>query len=121
MCNALAHVRFTPKKRTCAVQLVMSAKCQKRTYAAKKHSFDHLVGAGEQRRGDCKAERLGGLEIDGQVEFGRLDNRQVGRFGTPKNAPDVVASLAKRSSKVGPITYEPTGSDILARIIDRGQ
>ena len=26
--------------------------------------FDHLVGAGQERRGHVKAERLGGLEID---------------------------------------------------------
>jgi D-aminopeptidase len=41
------NVRFgplaDPRKRTCAVQLGMSALCQKRTSVL----FDHLVGAGE--------------------------------------------------------------------------
>jgi hypothetical protein len=38
-------------------------------------SFDDLVGGGEQRRWYVEAERLGGLEIDVQLEFGGLYDR----------------------------------------------
>ena len=44
----------------------MSAKCQKRTF---RHSFDHLVGACEQRRRHGEAKRLGGFEVDDQLEL----------------------------------------------------
>ena len=34
--------------------------------------FDDLVGAGEDRWRDCQAERLGGLQVDHQLESRRL-------------------------------------------------
>ena len=37
--------------------------------------FDHLVSAGEQRGGDCKAERFGSLQIDDKLEPRRLNDR----------------------------------------------
>ena len=39
--------------------------------------LDHLVGGGQQRFRDDEAERLGGLEVDDELEAGRLHDRQV--------------------------------------------
>jgi len=48
------------RKRTCAVQLGMSAMGQKRTF---RHSFDHLGRTPDYRVGDVDAERLYGLQV----------------------------------------------------------
>ena len=40
-------------------------------------SFDHLVGKSEQLVWNLEAKRLGGLEIDDQIQFGRLNYRQA--------------------------------------------
>jgi hypothetical protein len=52
-----------------------------RALAARMQLFDHLVGAGEQRRWHVEAERLGGFQIDDQFEPCRLHDREVGGLG----------------------------------------
>jgi hypothetical protein len=37
--------------------------------------FDHFIGAGEQHRRDFDAERSRRLEVDDQLDFGRLLDR----------------------------------------------
>jgi len=68
----------------------MSAMGQKRTFctATKIPLFDHLVRGGEQRLRDVQPQRLGGLEIDDQLELGRLLDGDVTRLGTPENFVD---------------------------------
>jgi hypothetical protein len=50
-------------------------------------------------------ERLCGLEVDDQLDFHRLLNRQVTRFGTFENSPRVGANLPIGISKVGSIAH----------------
>ena len=57
MCSAQADVRFVPIADIAPLLL------------------DHLVRAGEQRGRHGEAKRLGGLEIDGELKFGRLRDR----------------------------------------------
>ena len=46
--------------------------------------------------GTVEAERLGGLEIDDELELGRLHHRQVGRLLALENAADIDAGLRDR-------------------------
>src|SRR5262245_42171914 len=48
-------------------------------------SPDDLVGSNQERLRDCQAQRLGGLEVDHQLELRRLFDREVGGFGPFQN------------------------------------
>jgi hypothetical protein len=66
------HFRLSPKSGGRSGHRGMSQRCQQEeTHAPQQTAslFDHLVGAGQQRRRDINAKHLRGLEVDDGFEF----------------------------------------------------
>src|SRR5882762_1274490 len=62
-----------------------------------------LVDAAEDRLRHGQPERFGGLEIDHQLEPGRLLDRQIGWRGALEDLPGVNAELAKDTGEPGSV------------------
>jgi hypothetical protein len=62
--------------------------------------------------------RFSSLEIDDQLEFGRLLNRQLGRVGTPHDLGNDLASLPPHPRKAWPIWLGLDVPDKLQQLAD---
>src|SRR5271167_3361371 len=82
-------------------------------------SFDHLVGGGEQRLWDTKAERLRSLEVDDKLELRRVLHWQIGRLGTLEDAIHVGGRAAVQVDEVDTIGHQPASSGEEGERIDR--
>ena len=71
------------------------------------HLFDHLVGKHEYVMRNSKPERFGGLEIDDEIEFGRLLDRQVAGLRPAQNLSTNSAARRNRSGKLAPYDSRP--------------
>src|SRR5215831_5251346 len=84
-------------------------------------SLDHLVGAGEERFGDGQPERLGGSQVDHELELGRLLDRDVAWLRAAQNLIDILGGAAPQFHIDGSVGYEPSGFDIFALAMHRRQ
>src|SRR5262245_57818005 len=82
-------------------------------------SLDHVVGAGKEVRWDRQAERLGGLEIDDQLERRRPHHWQIGGLGTLEDLSGVNTELAIDTREARPIADQAAGRGVFTPLIDR--
>src|SRR5215468_10155159 len=83
--------------------------------------FDHLVEVGEHGRRNHKAEGLGSLGVDHQLELGRLLNWKIGRLRALENLVDIVSRAPKQVSNIGPVRHESAGCHKFSNSMERRQ
>src|SRR6516162_3145280 len=84
-------------------------------------SFDHLVGADEQRLRHGKAERLGGLEVHHKLVLGGRLHRQVSWFLALQNAIDVACRAPVLVDSIRSVGDQGAFRDAKAVGVDGGQ
>src|SRR5215469_4550640 len=77
-------------------------------------SFNHLVRQRKQLVRHVQAERLGGLEVEHELELAGSYDRQFGRLLALQNAPNVDAGQAICIGDARAVAHETTGRGKLA-------
>jgi hypothetical protein len=88
------------------------------TYLAITASLDDLVSAGEEHRRERQAERLRGLQIDDQLEFGRPLDRQICRLGAFEDLVDIGRDALLRVVQIGSVAHQTANHNELAERVD---
>jgi hypothetical protein len=81
--------------------------------------LDHLIGATLHGLWHGNAERLGGLEVDRKLEFGRRLHRQVSRFLALEDAVDIAGGTPKPVPKISSIRDQTADSREQTLGVDR--
>src|SRR6266550_332213 len=77
-------------------------------------SFNHLVGAREQRWRHRQAERIGGLEIDDQLELDGLHHRQITWQHALEDAANIASGLLVHGGRIGAVADQSASIDEFA-------
>src|SRR5262245_61221256 len=85
------------------------------------HSFDHLVGKGEQRRRHFEVERLVGMERDSWLVSGGCLHWQIGRLLALEDAVDIAGRASILIYTIDTIRYQTARRGIKAFRVDRRQ
>src|SRR2546430_5422158 len=80
--------------RRCAARPPAKTPARRETCAGS--SLDDLLGPDQQRLGNRQAECPGGLEVDDQLELGRLLDGEIGRLGAFEHLLDIGSGAAEQ-------------------------
>jgi hypothetical protein len=106
MLQPTSAVARKPTLGSCVISAVKGQQ-QTQCSAAKRRLFDHNVGEGEHGRGHGEANRLGGFQIDRQVELYRILYRQVCGFLAFQDAVDITCGLPVLVDGIGTVGDQP--------------
>src|SRR5215471_13392487 len=81
-------------------------------------SLDHLVDAANHRQRDGEGERLGGLHVDNELDFGRLLDRQLGGLLAFENSACIDAERVVRIQNGASVSHEAASGYKLAKLVD---
>src|SRR5438034_831754 len=82
-------------------------------------SFDDLIRPQQQRRRDRQTERLGGLEVNHELELRGLLDGEVARLRALEDLVDEGGGAPKTVEQVGPEGHEAAAVDVAAQGVDR--
>src|SRR5262245_31299875 len=91
-----------PQKRTCAVQLGMSAMAN----SGHPPSFDHFVSGYQQTGRHTQTKGLRSFEVNGCFELCRRLHRQFGGLVAAQDAIDIECCQPKQSVLIGPVRHK---------------
>src|SRR5215510_6697312 len=101
-----------------AAALTPSCRNRRRgSFMALPASFDHLVGADQERLRDFEAERLGSGQVNDEIVPGGLLDRQVFGLGAAQELVDVVGHAPEQGQKVWSIGHQASSLDISASVV----
>src|SRR5215831_15008896 len=78
-------------------------------------SLNHLIGAQQERLRDSQPKRLGGGQIDDEIELGRLLNGNVARLRPAQNLVDEFAGAPKQRGQVWAVGHQRAYFNVFAK------